>query len=53
MLIGLALLGLGFFIMTLEDAEHGFGPLALTWGPIVIMAGFIVEIFAILRKPKA
>jgi uncharacterized membrane protein YiaA len=50
MLAGIALLCLGFFLMTLEDAPHGFGPLALTVGPLVVMAGFLLEIFAILHK---
>ena len=53
MLSGIALLLLGFVIMTMETAEYGFGPLGLTVGPICLMAGFLIEIYAILHKEKA
>ncbi len=53
MLIGLALLVLGFIIMSLDKQTFGFGFLGLTLGPLVVMAGFIVEIYAILIKPEA
>lgn len=53
MLSGIALLLLGFVIMTTETAEYGFGPLGLTVGPICLMAGFLIEIYAILHKEKA
>ncbi|HYG39112.1 MAG TPA: DUF3098 domain-containing protein [Cytophagales bacterium] len=52
MLAGLALLALGFIIMTIDDTTHGFGFLGLTLGPILVMAGFIVQFFAIMYKPK-
>lgn len=52
MLIGIALLILGFIIMTLEDSRFGFGFLGLTLGPILVTIGFLFEIFAILQKPK-
>jgi len=51
MIIGIVILVVGFTIMSLESAEHGFGFLGLTLGPIVVMAGFIVEIYAILQRP--
>lgn len=51
MIIGIITLVTGFVIMTLETKPHGFGFLGLTLGPIVVMAGFIIEIFAILHKP--
>ncbi|MGK7388747.1 MAG: DUF3098 domain-containing protein [Candidatus Cyclobacteriaceae bacterium M2_1C_046] len=51
MLIGIALLIIGFVIMTLDDTRFGFGFLGLTLGPVIVMIGFIVEIFAILQKP--
>jgi hypothetical protein len=38
--------------MTMEKAEYGFGPMGLTIGPAFIMAGFLVEIYAILHKDK-
>ena len=52
MLVGIVLVLLGFFIMSLDKADFGFGFLGLTLGPIVVMVGFIVEFFAILVKPK-
>jgi len=52
MIIGLVVILLGFFIMTLDRQEYGFGFLGITLGPIVLMAGFIIEFFAILVKPK-
>ncbi len=51
MIIGVAAIILGFVIMSLDSAPHGFGFLGLTLGPIVVMAGFIIQIYAILHKP--
>lgn len=53
MLIGLAIILLGFFIMTLDKEEFGFGFLGLTLGPLVTLAGFAVEFWAILKKDNA
>ncbi|OFY63599.1 MAG: hypothetical protein A3H98_06400 [Bacteroidetes bacterium RIFCSPLOWO2_02_FULL_36_8] len=49
---GLTLIVLGFIIMGLEKEEFGFGLLGLYIGPILTVIGFIVEIFAIMIKPK-
>jgi hypothetical protein len=51
MIAGLAILVVGFTIMTLDNEPHGFGVLGLTVGPLIVMAGFALEIFAILRRP--
>jgi hypothetical protein len=51
MIIGIVILIVGFVIMSLDSAPHGFGFLGLTLGPIIVMAGFIVEIYAILHNP--
>jgi uncharacterized membrane protein HdeD (DUF308 family) len=51
MIIGVLTLVVGFVIMSSDNQQHGFGFLGLTLGPIVVMVGFIIEIFAILRKP--
>ena len=51
MIIGVVTIVLGFIIMSSDGEQHGFGFLGLTLGPIVVMAGFIVEIFAILHRP--
>ena len=53
MLAGIAVILLGFFIMSLDKEEFGFGFLGLTLGPIVVMSGFMLEFFAILSRPKA
>jgi membrane-bound ClpP family serine protease len=53
MLAGIALIVIGFVLMTMETAEYGFGPLGLTIGPGSILAGFLVEIYAILHKGKS
>ena len=50
MIAGIAVLLVGFFIMSLDKEEFGFGFLGLTLGPIVVMTGFIIELFAILKK---
>jgi uncharacterized membrane protein HdeD (DUF308 family) len=52
MIIGVLTLVIGFIIMSMDNEQHGFGFLGLTLGPIVVMAGFMIEIFAILRKPS-
>ncbi len=51
MIIGVVLLVVGFIIMSLDKKQHGFGFLGLTLGPIIVMAGFVVEIYAILHRP--
>jgi hypothetical protein len=53
MLIGIGVILAGFFIMSLDKEEFGFGFLGLTLGPLVVMAGFVLEFFAILTRPKA
>ncbi len=52
MLVGIGVLAIGFFIMTLDKEDYGFGFLGITLGPIVVMTGFIVEFFAIFHKSK-
>ena len=51
MIIGIVTLVIGFIIMSLDQQPHGFGFLGLTLGPIIVMVGFILEIFAILHRP--
>lgn len=48
--ITIAILFVGFFIMTLDKEPHGFGFLGITLGPIIVMSGFIFGFFAIFRK---
>ena len=52
MIIGVVTLVVGFVIMSSDSEPHGFGFLGLTLGPMIVIAGFIIEILAILRKPS-
>lgn len=52
MIAGLAILVVGFTTMTLDTEPHGFGVLGLTVGPLIVLTGFAVEIFAILHRPR-
>ncbi|HEX9956162.1 MAG TPA: DUF3098 domain-containing protein [Fibrella sp.] len=51
MIAGIVTILIGFFIMTIDTEPFGFGFFGLTLGPIVVTAGFIIEFFAILKKP--
>jgi len=51
MIIGLITLVVGFVIMSIDTEPYGFGFFGLTLGPLVVMSGFVIEIFAILHKP--
>lgn len=60
MLIGLAVLALGFFLMAggkssdpkVFDPKEVYSTTRITIAPILIIAGFIIEIFAIMKKSK-
>ena len=39
--IGVAIIFIGFFIMTLDTEDYGYGFLGLTLGPIIVLFGFI------------
>lgn len=60
MLIGLAVLALGFFLMAggkssdpkVFDDKEVYSTTRITVAPILIIAGFVIEIFAIMKKPK-
>lgn len=52
MLGGIGLILLGFVIMSLDGEPFGFGFFGLTLGPIILFMGFLVQIAAILYKPK-
>lgn len=53
MLVGIALLIIGFIVMANDSEPYGLGFNGITLGPIVVVSGFILELFAITRKPKA
>lgn len=52
MIAGFLIIMIGFIIMMLDGEPHGFGFLGITLSPVVVLAGFIVEVFAILYTPK-
>lgn len=52
MIAGVVVLIIGFLVMSADTEPHGFGFLGLTLGPIIVMAGFVIQFFAILYKPK-
>lgn len=52
MIAGFAIITLGFIVMMLDKEPHGFGFLGITLSPVIVLTGFIVEVFAILHTPK-
>jgi hypothetical protein len=53
MVTGIIVLVIGLVIMTLDTEPYGFGFVGLTLGPIVVLAGFVIELVAILyRAPE-
>jgi hypothetical protein len=39
----------GFFVMTLDKEEFGFGFLGITLGPIVVLVGIIIPVFSLFK----
>jgi len=60
MLAGLVVLALGFFLMAggkspdpkVFDTKEVYSTTRITIAPILIIGGFIIEIIAIMKKPK-
>lgn len=60
MAVGLAVLALGFLLMmggksadpNVFDEKAVYSPVRITIAPLLIIIGFIIEIVAIMRKPK-
>ncbi|MFZ9236119.1 MAG: DUF3098 domain-containing protein [Algoriphagus sp.] len=48
--LGLSLIVLGFVIMGMDTTPHGNGFMGLTLGPIITLAGFVLEFYAIFAK---
>lgn len=48
MIVGVVLIAIGFTLMA--GTEDIFSSTKLTVAPLLVMAGFIVELFAIMRK---
>ena len=52
LLTGISIMFIGFYIMTLDKEPFGFGFLGLTLGPILVLFGVIIPIFALFRIRK-
>ena len=60
MLGGLIVLAIGFFLMAggkspdpnVFNEKDVYSPIRITVAPLLIVAGFIIEIVAIMKKPK-
>ncbi|HMJ46243.1 MAG TPA: DUF3098 domain-containing protein [Ferruginibacter sp.] len=60
MIIGLVVMAIGFFLMAggkssdinVFNDKDVYGNTRITIAPILIIAGLIIEIFAIMKKPK-
>ena len=52
LLIGISIMFIGFFVMTLDKEPFGFGFLGLTLGPILVLIGVIIPVFALFRIRK-
>ncbi|MBX2966190.1 MAG: DUF3098 domain-containing protein [Cyclobacteriaceae bacterium] len=51
MVLGLVTLVVGFTVMSLDKEDYGFGFLGLTLGPLIVLAGFAIEVVAVLYRP--
>ena len=60
MIIGVVIMAIGFFLMAggkspdpnVFNDKDVYGTTRITIAPILIIAGLIIEIFAIMKKPK-
>lgn len=60
MLGGIIVLAIGFFLMAggksadpnVFNEKEVYSPIRITVAPLLIVAGFIIEIIAIMKKPK-
>ncbi len=49
LLLGIGIMLVGFFVMTLDKEEFGFGFLGLTLGPILVLVGIIIPVFSLFK----
>lgn len=52
MLIGVGIIALGFIIMGMDGEENVFGFFSITLGPLVLLAGFAFQFYAIFAKSE-
>ncbi|MFN0049995.1 MAG: DUF3098 domain-containing protein [Cytophagales bacterium] len=53
LLAGIAVLIIGYFVMTLDKEPYGFGFVGLTLGPLIVSIGFAIQFVAIFYKKKS
>lgn len=61
MIIGLVVMAIGFFLMSggkspdpkVFDADAIYSFRRITLAPILIVGGLVIEVFAIMKKPRA
>ena len=49
LLLGIGIMLIGFFVMTLDKEEFGFGFLGLTLGPLLVLIGIIIPVFSLFK----
>jgi hypothetical protein len=49
LLLGIGIMLVGSFVMTLDKEEFGFGFLGLTLGPILVLVGIIIPVFSLFK----
>jgi hypothetical protein len=52
LLLGIGIMLIGFFVMTMDKEEFGFGFLGLTLGPILVLIGIIIPIFSLFKLKR-
>ena len=62
MVIGIVVIAVGMLLMSggasnkdpnVFDRDAVYSPMRITVAPIIILAGLVIEMFAIFRKPKS
>jgi len=49
LIVGILIMFIGFFVMTLDKEPFGFGFLGITLGPILVLTGVVIPVFALFR----
>lgn len=52
LLAGILIMLTGFFVMTLDKADFGFGFLGITLGPILVLIGVFIPILSLFNLKK-
>ena len=52
LIIGIIIMVIGLFIMTLDKEPFGFGLLGITIGPIIVLIGVFIPIYSLFNFKK-